>query len=90
MLGVLLDQFNFPTRLITILLHPYNRVVCDIFLRLCLRQHSSGIQILKEIYRFFLRNIYLQKGRLNYVCTGSGAHTVSYCMESGALFLKIN
>jgi len=90
MSGGLLDQFNFPTRLITILLHPYNRVVCDIFMRLCLRQHSSGVQILKEIYKFFLRNIYLQKERLNYVRTGSRAHTVSYCMESGALFLKIN
>jgi len=47
MLGGLLDQFNFPTILIAIWLHQYNRVFCDIFLRLCFRQHSSGIQILE-------------------------------------------
>jgi hypothetical protein len=90
MLGELLDQFNFSTILITILLHQYNYVICDIFLRLSLRQHSSGVQILKEIYRLFLRNIYLQKEKLNYICTGSGAHTASCFMESGTLFLKIN
>lgn len=90
MLGGLLDQFNFATRLIKILLHQYNRVICNTSLCLCLRQHSNGVQILNEIYRFFLRNIYLQKERLNYVRTGSGAHTVLYFMELGTLFVKIN
>jgi len=40
---------------------------------------------LKEIYRFFLRNIYLQKERFNYVRTGSRAHTVSLYEIGGTI-----
>jgi len=44
---------------------------------------EGDIQILLKEYN-------LQKERLNYVRTGSGAHTAACFMESGTLFLKKN